>query len=86
MWRDFAEVSSHLSSEQLPFWESGMVLARNTPNVLEDAVSRRFWRFGFLSHLRSMNGYDNPETLASQIGRFGLTGADVGQGSGLVFC
>ena len=59
-----------------------MVLAGNTPDVLEDAFGRWSLRFSFLSHLRCRNGYDDPETLASQLYRFGLLGADDGQNKG----
>src|SRR5215472_3716708 len=46
---------------------------------LPDNVLRRFLcRPGFLSHLRSFNGYDGPEILPSSTRHFCLIGADPG--------
>jgi hypothetical protein len=51
---------------------------------LPDNLLRRFLRRpGFLSHLRSFNGYDGPEFLPSSTRTFCLTGADAGQALGV---
>ena len=42
-------------------------------------TNRRPFRPGFLSHLRSFNGYDGPEILPSSTRHFCLIGADAGQ-------
>ena len=41
-------------------------------------TNRRPFRPGFLSHLRSSNGYDGPEILPSSTRHFYLIGADAG--------
>ena len=41
---------------------------------------RRFVRPGFLSHLRALISYDEPEIFPLQMTRFCLTSADGGQG------
>src|SRR5206468_10369694 len=51
-------------------------------NLLHNLLCRFFHRPGFLSHLRSFNGYDGPEILPSSTHPFCLSGADAGQ-SGL---
>jgi hypothetical protein len=42
-----------------------ILLARGSPNVLHDPLGRRLLVLGFLSHLHSLNGYDEPEILPS---------------------
>jgi hypothetical protein len=49
------------------------------PNVFHDLCRRFFRRHGFLSHLRSLRGYDEPEILPSSIHPICLKGADGGQ-------
>src|SRR5690606_29238111 len=46
---------------------STILLAGCTTNVLDDLLRRRFPCPGFLSHLRSLKGYDEPEILRSQL-------------------
>jgi hypothetical protein len=41
------------------------VLARRSPNVPDDLFGGRLRDSGFLSHLRSLIGYDVPEILLS---------------------
>src|SRR6202030_2221534 len=47
-------------------------------DLLYNLLSRFLHRPGFLSHLRSFNGYDGPEILPSSTRPFCLIGADAG--------
>src|SRR5580700_5596571 len=49
------------------------------PDVFHDLFRRFLHRPGFLSHLRSLKGYDEPEILPSSTRQICLMGADVGQ-------
>src|SRR4051812_508181 len=49
------------------------------PDPLHNLLCRFLHRPGFLSHLRSFNGYDGPEILPSSTHPFCLSGADAGQ-------
>jgi hypothetical protein len=51
------------------------------PDLLHNLLSWFLHRPGFLSHLRSFNGYDGPEILPSSTRPFCLIGADAGQRS-----
>src|SRR5207253_7236105 len=53
--------------------------AGNAADFLHDLPCRFLPRPGFLSHLRSFNGYDGPEILPSSTRPFCLIGADAGQ-------
>src|SRR4051812_1522256 len=53
--------------------------AGRAPDLLHNLLCRFFHRPGFLSHLRSFNGYDGPEILPSSTHPFCLSGADAGQ-------
>jgi hypothetical protein len=44
---------------------SRIVFARRSPNLSDDLFGRRLRCPGFLSHLRSLIGYDEPEILLS---------------------
>ncbi len=48
------------------------------PDILDDLFSRCSHRPGFLSHLRSLIGYDEPEILPSSTRQICLIGADAG--------
>src|SRR5438067_9482734 len=48
------------------------------PDLLHNLFRRFLHRPGFLSHLRSFNGYDGPEILPSSTRLFCLIGADAG--------
>src|SRR4029077_3582798 len=52
---------------------------RRAADVLHDLFCRFLHRPGFLSHLRSLQGYDEPEILPSSTRRICLIGADAGQ-------
>src|SRR5689334_604786 len=52
---------------------------RGAPNLLHNLLCRFLNRPGFLSHLRSFNGYDGPEILPSSTQPICLMGADAGQ-------
>src|SRR5439155_26913726 len=52
---------------------------RDAPNLLHNLLCRFLNRPGFLSHLRSFNGYDGPEILPSSTQPICLMGADAGQ-------
>src|SRR5205085_7778762 len=52
---------------------------RGAPNLLHNLLCRFLNRPGFLSHLRSFNGYDGPEILPSSTQPICLIGADAGQ-------
>src|SRR5580704_14961096 len=54
---------------------------RRAADVLHDLFCRFLHRPGFLSHLRSFKGYDEPEILPSSTRRICLIGADAGQKS-----
>lgn len=47
-------------------------------DLFRDLVRRFLHRLGFLSHLRSLYGSDEPETLSSSTRQICLTGADAG--------
>src|ERR1700730_1436419 len=49
------------------------------PDVFHDLFRRFLHRPGFLSHLRSLKGYDEPEILPSSTRPICLIGADAGQ-------
>src|SRR3981081_3779252 len=49
------------------------------PDVFHDLCRRFLGRPGFLSHLRSLKGYDEPEIIPSSTRPICLMGADVGQ-------
>src|SRR5439155_2169453 len=51
---------------------------RDAPNLLHNLLCRFLNRPGFLSHLRSFNGYDGPEILPSSTQPICLMGADAG--------
>src|ERR1700730_11431680 len=51
---------------------------RRAADVLHDLFCRFLHRPGFLSHLRSLKGYDEPEILPSSTRRICLIGADAG--------
>src|SRR6202035_2564454 len=51
---------------------------RRAADVLHDLFCRFLHRPGFLSHLRSFKGYDEPEILPSSTRRICLIGADAG--------
>src|SRR5690606_32756403 len=55
-----------------------ILLAGCAADVFDDLLCRRFPGSGFLSHLRSFEGYDEPEILRSQLSRFGPISADAG--------
>src|SRR4029077_19769577 len=64
--------------------DADLLLRRKlSPGGAADLLHNLFRRFlhrpGFLSHLRSFNGYDGPEILPSSTGLFCLIGADAGQ-------
>src|SRR5437762_785613 len=64
--------------------DADLLLRRKlSPGSAADLLHNLFCRFlhrpGFLSHLRSFNGYDGPEILPSSTGLFCLVGADAGQ-------
>jgi RNA polymerase sigma-70 factor (ECF subfamily) len=66
------------------FDDADLLLRRKlSPGGAADLLHNLFRRFlhrpGFLSHLRSFNGYDGPEILPSSTGLFCLIGADAGQ-------
>src|SRR5205814_3518631 len=52
---------------------------RGAPNLLHNLLCRFLNRPGFLSHLRSFNGYDGPEILPSSTQPICLIGPDAGQ-------
>src|SRR3984893_10222136 len=52
---------------------------RRAADVLHDLFCRFLHQPGFLSHLRSLKGYDEPEILPSSTRRICLIGADPGQ-------
>src|SRR5438128_1368745 len=52
---------------------------RDAPNLLHNLLCRFLSPPGFLSHLRSFNGYDGPEILPSSTQPICLMGADAGQ-------
>src|SRR5437763_10885638 len=52
--------------------------AGRAPDLLHNLLCRFLHRPGFLSHLRSFNGYDGPEILPSSTHPFCLSGADAG--------
>src|SRR5262249_27686001 len=58
---------------------SRIVLPRRPPNVSDDLFGGRLCRPGFLSHLRSSIGYDEPEILLSSPHSFCPIRADVEQ-------
>src|SRR4051794_39155332 len=60
---------------------SRIVLARRAADVLYKLFGRPVRCPGFLSHLRSLNGYDEPEILLSSPHRFCPMSADAGQSS-----
>src|ERR1700730_3217975 len=51
---------------------------RRAADVLHDLFCRFLHQPGFLSHLRSLKGYDEPEILPSSTRRICLIGADPG--------
>src|SRR5208283_4050963 len=55
------------------------VSPRRATDVLHDFCRRLFSRHGFLSHLRSLKGYDEPEILPSSTHPNCLISADGGQ-------
>jgi hypothetical protein len=59
----------------------GMVLARGTTNIADQFFGwyPRGWDGGFLAHLHSPWGYDEPEILRYSNRQFGPIGADAGQ-------
>jgi hypothetical protein len=58
-----------------------MVLARGAANIADQFFGwhPRGWASGFLVHLHSPWGYDEPEILRYSNRQFGLIGADAGQ-------
>src|ERR1700724_2049511 len=52
---------------------------RRAADVLHDLFCRFLHRPGFLSHLRSLKGYDEPEILPSSTRPICLIGADAGR-------
>jgi hypothetical protein len=58
-----------------------LLLARRPADVLDDLLSRIFRQIRMLSHLRSCERYDEPETLPSSIPLICLMSADGGQAS-----
>src|SRR5262249_45934062 len=54
------------------------LLPGGTACLLDNLLGRLLHRPGFLSHLRSFNGYDGPEILPSSTSPFCLIGADAG--------
>ena len=52
---------------------------RGAADVFDELLGRRVGGVGFLSHLRSMKGYDEPKILRTSSRQVYLTGADVGQ-------
>src|SRR2546422_2809250 len=54
---------------------------RRAADILHDLFCRLLHRPGFLSHLRSLKGYDEPEILPSSTRRICLIGADAGHPS-----
>src|ERR1035437_7247401 len=56
-----------------------ILLARRPADVLDDLLSRIFRQIRILSHLRSCERYDEPETLPSSIPLICLMSADGGQ-------
>jgi hypothetical protein len=52
---------------------------RHPADVLHNLFRRLPRRPGFLSHLRSLKGYDEPEIIPSSTRPICLMGADVGQ-------
>ena len=52
---------------------------RHAPDLLDDLLCRFLFRPGFLSHLRSLNGYDGPQIPPSSTCQICLIGADAGQ-------
>ena len=59
----------------------GTVLARGTANIAHQLFGwyPRGWGGGFLAHLHSPWGYDEPEILHTSNRHFGPIGADAGQ-------
>src|SRR5580700_9764015 len=55
---------------------------RSAADILHDLFCRFLHRPGFLSHLRSLKGYDEPEILPYSTRRNCLIGADAGQRPG----
>src|SRR5580698_8457536 len=53
---------------------------RSAADILHDLFCRFLHRPGFLSHLRSLKGYDEPEILPYSTRRNCLIGADAGHG------
>jgi hypothetical protein len=62
-----------------------MALARGTANTADQSFGwyPHGWVGGFLAHLHSRWGYDEPEILRNSNRQFGPIGADAGQGSAL---
>ncbi len=60
----------------------GMALARGTANISDQFFGwhPRGWDGGFLAHVHSPWGYDEPEILRYSNRQFGPIGADAGQG------
>src|SRR5580704_10094719 len=56
---------------------------RSAADILHDLFCRFLHRPGFLSHLRSFKGYDEPEILPYSTRRNCLIGADAGHMPGL---
>src|SRR4029077_8539671 len=56
-----------------------ILLARRPADVLDDLLGRILRQIGMLSHLRSCERYDEPETLLSSICLICPTSADGGQ-------
>src|SRR5262245_33244443 len=56
---------------------------RRATDVLHNLCCRFFHRHGFLSHLRSLRGYDEPEILPSSTHQICLMSADGGQADAL---
>src|SRR3954470_6546560 len=65
---------------------SRIVLARRAADVLYKLFGRPVRCPGFLSHLRSLNGYDEPEILLSSPHRFCPMSADAGHIPDLPAC
>jgi hypothetical protein len=58
-----------------------MVFARGAANIAHQLIGwhPRGWGGGFLAHLHSPGGYDEPAILRYSIRQFGLTCADAGE-------
>src|SRR5262249_20493231 len=78
-----AQAGEAVLATQASQHDADLFLCRKLPpggaaDLLDNLIGRLLHRPGFLSHLRSFNGYHGPEILPSSTSPFCLIGADAG--------